>query len=147
MKSFRLQAFVLAFFVAVINVMSGAQTVGLAVDVPFQFTVGETVLPAGRYVILAPQGDILRILGPDGSTAMAMANQVSGSRPTGAGIVDFNCYGSQCFLSQFWSARTDTGKELLKSRTEKEIASRGSQVMVIALKAAPLKEEQNDRNR
>ena len=145
MKKSGLRVFVLAFVVAALNVVTGAQTVGLALDVPFQFNVGDKVLPAGHYVILAPQGDTLRILGPNGTGAIAMASQVSGHRPTGMGIVDFNCYGSQCFLAQFWSARTDTGKELLMSRTEKDVARQGDQVAVIALKASDKKQPNKDR--
>jgi hypothetical protein len=74
---------------------------------------------------------------------MAMANQISGHPPSGVGVVDFNCYGSRCFLSQFWSARTDTGKELLKSRTEEDVAPQGEQIAVIALRAAPYTDGQN----
>ncbi len=37
MKNFGLRVFLLAFFVAGISLLSGAQTVGLALDVPFQF--------------------------------------------------------------------------------------------------------------
>lgn len=147
MKNFGLQVLVLALFVVGISVASGAQTVGLRADIPFQFNVGEKVLPAGHYVLLAPQGDSLRILGPNGSAALAMANQVSGHRNTGVGIVDFNCYGKRCFLSQFWSARTDTGKELLKSRSEEQAARQGDQVAVIALRAAPYVESQQNKNR
>jgi|ERR1051326_6066414 hypothetical protein len=147
MKKVRWQCVVLACFLAGFGVVSGAQTVGLTVDVPFQFNVGEKVLPAGHYVILAPQGDTLRILGPNGVAAVAMTNQVSGHRPSGAGIVDFNCYGNRCFLSQFWSARTDTGKELLKCRLEREVAGQGDQLAVIAMRATLYERVQQNTNR
>lgn len=145
MKKFGWQYLVLACFFAAVTIVSGAQTVGLTVDIPFQFNVGEKVLPAGHYVILAPQGDTLRILGPNGIAAVAMTNQVSGNRPSGAGIVDFNCYGNRCFLSQFWSARTDTGKELLKCRLEREVAGQGDQLAVIAMRATPYEQMQNTK--
>ena len=147
MKNLGLQVFVLALLLVGISVASGAQTVGLAVEIPFQFNVGEKVFPAGHYVLLAPQGDTLRILGPNGSTGLAMTNQVSGHPPTGAGMVDFNCYGERCFLSQFWSARTDTGKELLKSRSEGQAARQGDQLAVTALRAAPYGERQENTHR
>jgi hypothetical protein len=144
MKRFGLHVSILALFVAGISCIGGAQTVGLSVDVPFQFNVGERVLPAGHYLILAPQGDTLRVLGPNGTAVLAMANQVSGNTPSGVGIVDFNCYANRCFLSQVWSARTDTGKELLTSRTEQELARRADQVAVIALRATPHGERQEN---
>ena len=126
-----------ACFVAGFRALSAAQTVGLTVDVPFQFNVGETVLPAGHYVILAPGDDAVKILGQIEMTVTAKANEVIGQPPDGAGRVSFNCYGNRCFLSRFWSPRANVGKELLKSRLEKDVAERGDQLAVIALKAKP----------
>lgn len=126
---------VLFSFITVVAEVGSAQTVGLRVDVPFQFNVGDKVLPAGQYLILAPQGGTLKILGPNGAAALTLTSDVSGPRPDGAGMVDFNCYGQRCFLSQFWTARTDTGKEVIKSALEKELASAKEQMAVIALRA------------
>jgi len=132
MKFFGWRYFVLACFVVGLGVVAGAQTVGLRVNVPFQFNVGEKVLPEGHYVILAPQGDTLRILGPNGVAALAMTGPASGYRPDGPGAVSFRCYGRRCFLSQFWTARTETGREVAKCRLEKELAS--EQLAVITLR-------------
>ena len=124
-------------FVAGFCALSAAQTVGLTVDVPFQFNVGEKVLSAGPYVLLAPQDNTLSIVGRNGMTITAKANLVGGQRPDSPGMVSFNCYGSRCFLSRFWNPRANVGKELLKSRLEKEVAGHGDQLAVIALKAMP----------
>ena len=118
-------------------VPSGAQEVALKVTIPFDFNVAEQVLPAGDYLIQAPAGQKLRILGPNGAAALAVTNQVSGSRPSGPGFVVFNCYGERCFLARFWTARTDTGQELLKSNLEKEIASKGAELALMTLRARP----------
>lgn len=126
---------VLVSFLTVAAQVGSAQTVGLRVGIPFQFNVGDKVLPAGQYLILAPQGGTLRILGPNGAAALAVTNEVSGQRPDGPGLVDFNCYGQRCFLSQFWTERSETGKEVIKSAMEKELASAKEQVAVIALRA------------
>jgi len=106
-------------------------------DIPFNFNVAEKVLPAGHYLILAPQGQTLRILGPNGAAALTMTSPASGRRPEGAGAVAFNCYGRRCFLSQFWTARTQTGQEVLKCRIEKELATEKEQLALITLKATP----------
>lgn len=118
-------------------VPSKAQEVGLKVTIPFDFNVAEQVLPAGDYVILAPAGQKLRILGPNGTSALAVTNQVSGYRPSGPGFVVFNCYGERCFLARFWTARTDTGQELLRSGLEKKVASEGAELALISLRARP----------
>src|SRR5512133_3379605 len=94
MKKFKWQLIVLACLFVTLTAVSEAQTVGLTLDVPFKFTAGEKVLPAGHYLSLAPQGGTLKMLGPNGAAAVAMTNQVSGNGSTGPGIVDFNCYGS-----------------------------------------------------
>ena len=137
MKKIAKQALVLGCFFVLAVVVSSAQTVGLRVDIPFYFNVAEKVLPAGHYLILAPQGQTLKILGPNGAAAIAMTNPVSGRRTEGPGAVAFNCYGRRCFLSQFWTARTQTGQEVLKCRIEKELATEKEQLAVITLKATP----------
>jgi hypothetical protein len=137
MKKIAKQALVLGCFFVLAVVVSSAQTVGLRVDIPFNFNVAEKVLPAGHYLILAPQGQTLKILGPNGAAALAMTNPVSGRRTEGPGAVAFNCYGRRCFLSQFWTARTQTGQEVLKCRIEKELATEKEQLAVITLKATP----------
>ncbi len=137
MKKIAKQAVVLGCFFVVAVVVSSAQTVGLRVDIPFNFNVAEKVLPAGHYLILAPQGQTLKILGPNGAAAIAMTNPVSGRRTEGPGAVAFNCYGRRCFLSQFWTARTQTGQEVLKCRIEKELATEKEQLAVITLRATP----------
>src|SRR5271165_1097652 len=105
MKTIARRAVVLGCFFVMAVVASNAQTVGLRVDIPFNFNVAEKVLPAGHYLILAPQGQTLKILGPNGAAALTMTNPTSVSRPKGPGAVAFNCYGRRCFLSQFWTAR------------------------------------------
>ncbi len=118
-------------------VPSKAQEVGLKVTIPFDFNVAEQVLSAGDYVILAPAGQKLRILGPNGTSALAITNQVSGHRPSGPGFVVFNCYGERCFLARFWTARTDTGQELLRSNLEKKVASEGAELARMTLRVRP----------
>jgi hypothetical protein len=119
------------------SVPSRAQEVGLKVTIPFDFNVAEQVLPAGDYLILAPAGQKLGILGPNGASALAVTNQVSGYQPGGPGFVVFNCYGERCFLARFWTARTDTGQELLKSNLEKKVASEGAELALMTLRARP----------
>ena len=48
----------------------------------------------------------------------------------------FNCYGRRCFLSQFWTARTESGQQIAKYRLEKELANDKEQLAVITLRAS-----------
>lgn len=138
MKKLGLQIVAWALFLSVAAVVSRAQTVGLRVNVPFAFNVEEKVLPPGDYLILAPKAQTLRLFGPNGSAALAMTNQASGKPPAaGAGGVVFNCYETRCFLARFWTARSDTGQEVIKSEIEKRLATQGQMVAVISLRAKP----------
>jgi len=136
MKKFVLYAIALICISRAASVVSQAQTVGLKVNVPFNFNIEEKVLPAGQYLILAPQGGTLRIKGPDGTAALAMTNPVSGTRPEGVGGLSFRCYGHRCFLFQFWSARTETGQQVSKCRLEKELAGEKQQLALITLRGS-----------
>jgi hypothetical protein len=134
MKKAATQGLILiGLFIAGVAV-SRAQTVGLRVDIPFQFNVGEKVLPAGQYLIRAPQGGTLRITGPNGAAAIATTTLVSGQRPDGPGMIAFNCYGQRCFVSQFWTARTETGEEIIKGRLERDLANSKEEFTTIALR-------------
>ncbi|HKF01430.1 MAG TPA: hypothetical protein VKB49_03920 [Candidatus Sulfotelmatobacter sp.] len=134
MKKFAFYAIAFICVSSAANVVSQAQTVGLKVNIPFNFNIEENVLPAGQYLILAPQGGTLRIEGPDGAAALAMTNPVIGTRPEGAGALSFRCYGHRCFLFQFWSARTETGQQVSKCRLEKELAGEKEQLALITLR-------------
>jgi len=134
MKKIATHTLIIAGVLVMAAVVTSAQTVGLRVDVPFQFNVGEKALPAGEYLILAPQGGTLRITGPNGAAAIAITNLVSGHRPDGPGMIDFNCYGQRCFLSQFWTARTEAGEEVVKGKLEREVAKGKEQFTTIALR-------------
>lgn len=135
MKKLVSQALAFTFFLTTAAaVVSRAQTVGLRVSIPFDFNVSDKVLPAGDYLILAPKAQMLKLLGPNGTAALAITNQVSGTRPAGPGVVVFNCYGERCFLSRFWTARTDTEQEVLKSDIEKKLATQKEMAAVIALR-------------
>jgi len=100
----------------------------IAVNIPFDFAVGETKLPAGKYtlrrIISTSAADQLLI-----RNAEARVDMRSGiTRPNRASEVQkqskliFNRYGDQYFLSQVWTAGSDTGRDLLQSRGERNLA-------------------------
>jgi len=140
MKKFMLQTLGCACVFAATAGLCNAQTVGLRVSIPFDFNVAEKVLPAGHYLILAPRGDKLELLGPNGSAALVITNQVSGKHLEGPGSVVFNCYKDRCFLAQFWTARADSGQELLRCRLEKRLIAQKEEMSVITLRATPYDE-------
>jgi hypothetical protein len=100
-----------------------AQSGMLVANIPFQFNVGKAVLPAGEYRLKPVHPSTFLIQSKDGRQA-ALANTigVSSSKEGDKGKLVFNRYGNQYFLSKVWPAGSREGSELLKSRTEIEIA-------------------------
>ena len=99
-----------------------AQTLDtIIVNVPFDFIVGNTTLPAGTYTVdralsSNPNGLVLR--GRDGNSTI-LTSGITGTSDGSPRLV-FNRYGSQYFLHEI---RTLAGvRELSRSRTEVKLA-------------------------
>jgi hypothetical protein len=106
-----------------------AQTAGVQVQVkvPFDFTVSRKVFLAGEYTMTAcPLGVAIQ---DDHGTmvAMALANGISGRSATRNGQTVFHCYNGRCFLSEVWSPNGNSGRQLLPSQAEAELAGAQSQ--------------------
>jgi hypothetical protein len=106
-------------------------------DVPFNFTVNHTTMPAGAYT-LSPvgSGDTLLIQSKDRqSVKLATPNRAQISSPSKTTKLVFHCYGKdQCFLYQIWVQGMNRGREFPKSSLENEIEAklRSRDVPVIA---------------
>ena len=111
---------------AVLTVGAKAQTASaqqVLAAVPFEFNVGNTTLPAGKYVItvLNPTSDrrILQVRSADGrSSAMIMTTGVVGKAADNAKLV-FHRYGDRYFFAQARMAGDATTLAAVKSRAER----------------------------
>jgi hypothetical protein len=105
---------------------ANAQSVNLKADVPFDFTVGKSILPAGAYSIQSLNtgtGHALAIRGKDSSTnMMAAANNAETLNASPNSRLVFHKYGDQYFLSQIWLQGEKVGRQFTASRREAEIA-------------------------
>ena len=94
-------------------------------NIPFEFTVGNETLPAGRYIITnvpTPDGTVLlhvRARGQDG--AMRLTSMVRASKPRQNNVLVFHRYGERSFLAELWSAGETEGRQLRKSKEERAI--------------------------
>lgn len=102
------------------------QVGGVKVKVPFKFVVANRTLPEGEYVLSSVRDEVFVQDAEGKRVAMVLANAVGGRRVGKTGEVVFECYTDLCFLSQVWTPGQDTGRELLRSRLESEIAKRES---------------------
>ena len=105
-----------------------AQTLGnrIRVNIPFDFNISEKKLPAGEYSVgraLHRSDDaVVSVNDLDGrSKAIRLSNAVIRSRSKEKALLVFHRYGDQYFLFQVWPAGATTGREILKSKSEREL--------------------------
>ena len=100
---------------------SFAQSSGVRATVPFDFTVGSKVLPAGTYTI-APATEnktVIVIRSHDKAfAALSLVHQDDNKSPNGGKLL-FHKYGGQYFLSEILCDQADMNVELPTSKREK----------------------------
>lgn len=97
----------------------------LPVEVPFNFSVANQQLPAGKYYIQAVRENprMIIIENQNGkSRAIAITHPISSKRSTGYTRLVFAEYGDQRFLSQIVASGEKEGREISKSQSEKHLA-------------------------
>ena len=98
-------------------------------DVPFDFIVGKTTLPAGKYEIVNPgefNPSILEIRSLDGRTSILCTTaSVQAPRTATKSELVFNKYGDSYFLHQIWVEGEQIGDEIEPSKTEQEMEKAG----------------------
>ena len=112
----------------------------LTVDIPFDFTVANKKLPAGKYWVNRAQeasGDkVLQISRTDGSvTVNRFSIPVVTLNPKNEGSLVFHRYGDDYFLSQIWPAGASTGRALPKSNAERDLERNARENTIGAVKA------------
>jgi hypothetical protein len=102
-----------------------AQTKGdVIVNIPFSFVVGSHQMQPGRYIVTRAASGVLRIFDPEDSKnqTLVTVHNVERGLPDSAKLV-FHRYADSYFLAQVWTGDSEIGRELPKSKAEKEIAS------------------------
>jgi len=112
----------LLWMLAMVSISAGAQETRLKVNIPFNFNIEKTALPAGEYIVeKATFPGIFLIRNVDGHySAVTYASYAVGALDQERAQFVFNRYGDQYFLSVVWSEGT-FGQELRKSRREREV--------------------------
>jgi hypothetical protein len=100
---------------------SFAQSSGVRATVPFDFTMGNKLLPAGTYTIapLSGSATVIVIRSHDKPiAALSLVQQDSNKSPNGGKLL-FHKYGGQYFLSEILCDQADMNVELPTSKREK----------------------------
>ena len=123
----KLQGCALVVLLALIMVgESLAQTLRVKADIPFEFIVNGSTLPAGQYTIQSfgsADGRTL-LVGNTGAhqTAITNAIGIESRKVSGETKLMFHRYGNRYFLTQVWVAGSEHGQELPRSHRESELA-------------------------
>jgi hypothetical protein len=128
-KQFQMVVTIIALLIVagVSNAIAQTQPrVQLNVTIPFAFTIGDRVMPAGDYAVRCtnPSSDakVLQLTSSNShESALIRTSSVIGKSENNAKLV-FNRYGNQYFLAQVWLASDADGMQAPKSRTEKHTA-------------------------
>ena len=135
-------AALLAMAIIVAGVSAQAQTLQyrLTADIPFEFSVSDQKLPAGKYWVSRAQeasGDtVLQIKSTDGQLiATRFSIPIVTINPKKRGYLVFHKYGDQYFLSQVWPAGGGTGRVFPKTNAERELERDARSNVVGAVKA------------
>ena len=108
-------------------------------NVPFQFAIGKSVMPAGHYFIKSANPNSGTLIIQHGQTKRSRF--VDGNPIRSRGAQDqtkliFHCYSGSCFLSQVWTGN-DVGRQLTESSRELELANQSPAVRVPLVAALP----------
>jgi hypothetical protein len=142
----------LNILIAIIVLMGGlaisaeaqtSSTQRVLANIPFEFNVGKTKLPAGKYeiAVVNPASDrkILQIRSTDGRfTAATLTTNTNGNASDDAKLV-FHRYGDTYFFAQAQMAGDSVGLAALKSSVEREqrqaLAKAGTKKAVVIVAA------------
>jgi hypothetical protein len=108
----------------------------LKANIPFGFRAGQTVMPAGEYVI-EENGPWLVVREASGKNVCTLMSFAADAHKNGASRVTFHRYGDTYFLNSIWDGGSGVGREVIPPHLERELArNRGGHPLTAAILAS-----------
>jgi hypothetical protein len=107
-------------------------------NIPFDFVVGNRVMPAGEYLVSQTgfASPAIAILSEDRTaTALVITSACSSSGPSKSTKLVFHALAGRYFLSQVWAEGYTQGRQLPMSKSETQLAKNGSKAEEFVLAA------------
>ncbi|HEY1759308.1 MAG TPA: hypothetical protein VGG72_28305 [Bryobacteraceae bacterium] len=125
-------AILAGLFAAMCSVLP-AQNVTMSATIPFDFRVGDKLIPSGTYqIVTSDTSVILREESGRVLTASFITIPETRGGPPNTGELRFNRYGNEYFLASVWNPYSVRGLSIPKTATQKELAKRASAVVQLA---------------
>ncbi len=126
---------VITMIAAIVPAKAQSLQYKLTANIPFDFTITDKKLPAGKYSVVRAQisnGDqVLLFSSADGQQQLSrLTIPVYARDVMKSGVLVFHQYGDEYFLTQIWPAGGQTGRALPKSRAEREIQRQSNDAKV-----------------
>jgi len=125
MKRFHIALYAALLLTAPLS-MAQSKRGDVAADIPFPFVVAGQTLPAGHYIVSPASDSSLRIQGSAHRGTFVPTNITQRSISDTSCKLVFHRYGDSYFLSEVWVTGNDRGRQLLRSRAERELAARAT---------------------
>jgi len=113
-----------------------AQEPRVKANIPFDFVVGDRVMPAGEYTV-APAGSLgqaITISSGDRSS-IALTSACASSSPSQSTKLVFHALAGRYFLSQVWVEGYSQGRQLRMSKSEVQLAKNSDAAKDLVLAA------------
>ena len=98
-----------------------AQDRAAQATVPFDFTVGNKLLPPGTYIITPQDYGVIMIQNPRRNITVLTTTTFDSREPRSGGKLVFNKYGDQYFLREVLCASASLSVDLPQSKQEKRV--------------------------
>lgn len=117
-------ALTLVSAVATVNAQESRTQVA---NIPFEFTVGSTTLPAGDYnVTHLNSGETIALRGAE--SVVRLTSLITRAEPAKQSKLVFHRYGNQYFLSEVWTSGYTNGRKVVKSKAEEQLQREMSKI-------------------
>ena len=134
----RITAIALFSIVSLATSIGAVAQQGMKANIPFDFTVGNTKLPAGEYSITSVE-QVVRLRSADNSSIATVVSLHSNEEPGSQSGLVFLKYGNRYFLHRVLSASISsmdldiaTGKAEKEARSQEARLHTGQEVLVAA---------------
>jgi hypothetical protein len=114
-----------------------AQEPRVKANIPFDFVVGDRVMPAGEYLVTSggPSAAIAISSQDRPDTALVITHACASSGPSKDTKLVFHALAGRYFLSQVWTSGYAQGRELRMSKSELQLAKNGTEQKEFVLAA------------